>query len=357
MNVAPVNDFTFYWTAARQLLAGQNPYAQPSPHGFVMLAPPWVFPVTLGFGALPLQLAQFLWLAVSVMVLTISVIWLRELYSGGQSPLVVGLLVATFSPVLAMLLLGQIVPLALFGLAGFLRYEPKRKYLAGVLLFLASLKPQILFLVWAALLLNAFFQAQWKVLAGFIATLSSASLFSLFIRPSIFREYWMILRSKEISAYQSSTLGTLLSRAFGPAWMQYLPMAIALLWLVWRSIRVGHRWEWRNQIPGLAAISIATTPYAWFSDQAVLLPAVLYAEGRLWRKGVPMVPAAAIYFLLSLSGLGLVVARRSSWYAWMPLLWLIFYAGVLHAAEVTNTSHADRNAAEPDYGKATNSPE
>ena len=352
MNLTPVNDFTFYWTAARQLLAGQNPYALPGPHGFVMLAPPWVFPVTLGFGVLPLQLAQFLWLAVSVTVLAISVIWLRELYSGGQSPLAVGLLVATFSPVLVMFLLGQIVPLVLFGLAGFLRYEPRRQYLAGALLFLASLKPQTVFLVWGALVLSVFFQARWKVLAGFIGTLSSASLFSLAIRPSIFREYWMILRAKEIAAYQSSTLGTLLSRASGSTSMQYLPMTIALLWLVWRWIRLGHRWKWRNQLPGLTAVSIATTPYAWFSDQAVLLPAVLYAEGRLWRTGVPMAPSAAIYLSVSLSGLGLIVARRSSWYAWMPLLWLVFYAIVLRTAEVTNSSNADRNAA----GRTTEGP-
>jgi hypothetical protein len=320
-----VNDFTFYWTAAHELLAGHNPYA-PTPHGFVMLAPPWIFPVTLSFGALPLDVAQFLWLAVSTFALTIAGIWLRELYGEGQSPFVTGLLVATFGAVLVMFLLGQTVPLVLFGLAGFLRYESRRSYLAGAFLFLAALKPQIVFLLWPVLLLCGLFQQRWKTLMGFAATFSLASIFALAMRPSVFREYWTILRAKEVHSYGSSAIGALLSRASGSAWMQYLPMALAFVWLFWCWQTVKPNWDWKTQLPGILAVSLAGAPYAWFSDQAVLLPAVLYAGGRLRRAGVPIAPPAVAYLLLNLSGLGLLLDRKVGGYSWMPLAWLVFYS-------------------------------
>jgi hypothetical protein len=335
----PVNDFTFYWTAARQLLAGQNPYAPGSPNGFVMLAPPWTFPITLGFGALPLEVAQFLWLAISVFALAISATWLFELYSEGQRPLVIGLLIATFSPVLVMFLLGQIVPLALLGLAGFLRHEPKRPYLAGAFLFLASLKPQIVFLVWPALLMHGLFQARWKMLAGLIGTLTPATLLTVAIRPSVFREYWWLLRSREVGSYQSSTLATSMSKALGFGGTQYLPMILALVWLVWRWKTLSERWEWRTQLPGLLAVSIATTPYAWFSDQVVLLPAVLDAEGRLCRTSLSLIPHAVLYLLVNLLGLVLVAFRKSLWYAWVPFVWLVFYWSVLRSAKASEPFH------------------
>jgi len=327
----PVNDFTFYWTAARHVLAGQNPYALDSPHGFVMLAPPWTLPITLVFGALPLEVAQFLWLMISVVALAISAIWLCELYSEGQRPLVIGLLVATFSPVLVMFLLGQIVPLALLGLAGFLRYEPKRQYLAGAFLFLASLKPQIVFLVWPALLLYGWFQGRWKALVGLIGTLTSASLLALAVRPNVFREYWWLLGSREVASYESSTLATLVSRTLGYGATQYLPTVLALIWLGWRWRTLAGTWEWRTQLPGLLAVSIATTPYAWFSDQVVLLPAVLCAEGKLWRTSWSLIPHAVFYLLFNLSGLVLVAFRKSLWYAWLPFVWLICYWTVLRS--------------------------
>ena len=329
-----VNDFTFYWIAAHEFLAGRNPYA-PTPHGFAMLAPPWVFPLTLSFGALPLDVAEFLWLAVSTVAVVVSAIWLWELYGGGQSPVVMGLLIAAFSAVLVMFLLGQNVPLVLFGLAGFLRYESSRSYLAGACLFLAALKPQIVFLLWPGLLLCALLEQRWKTLVGFCTTLSMASLLAVSMRPSIFREYWTILRAREVASYGSSTLGTLLSRASGSAWMQYLPMMLALLWFVWRWQAKQQRWEWRTQLPSILVVSLSATPYAWFSDQAVLLPSVFYAEGRMWRTRVTIAPYSAPYFLFNVLGLSLLAARKIGWYTWMPLLWLAFYTLVILRADAT----------------------
>jgi hypothetical protein len=323
--MAPVNDFTFYWTAARQLLAGQNPYAPSAPNAFVMLAPPWTFAVTLGFGFLPLEVAQSLWLAVSLVALAISAIWFCEIYCDRQRPLVLGLFIATFSPVLITFLLGQIVPLVILGLAGFLRYEPSRQYRAGAFLFLASLKPHIVFLVWPALLLCGPWLGRKKALAGFFGTWTMAVLIVFAIRPRIFQEYWWIVRSRQIAFYRSPTAGALLSRALGVRFLQYLPLILAICWFVWIWKKDGEKWNWKGKLPLLLAVSVASAPYAWFSDQAVLAPALLDAVRKLQRSTRSLIAWAAIYLTTNLAGLFLIFTRRSLWYAGLPAVWLMFY--------------------------------
>ena len=107
-----VNDFVEYWAASRQLLAGENPYApaqmldRERTAGFtgapplMMRNPPWVFPFTLPFGALPFALGQRLWFGLGMVSVLISIQLLWRLYASEKLHYrLIWLTTATFLPV------------------------------------------------------------------------------------------------------------------------------------------------------------------------------------------------------------------------------------------------------------------
>jgi len=143
-SAAPPNDFAFYWTAARLVLEGKNPYSVAdtvdlqhrlffaSDRALVMLNPPWILPLIAPFGIVPFSIGKRLWLAMGLAIMLISVHWLWDLYGDRESPWIGWLIAATFLPVAVVLAIGQIGPLILFGLAGYLRFQARQKnYLAG----------------------------------------------------------------------------------------------------------------------------------------------------------------------------------------------------------------------------------
>jgi hypothetical protein len=326
MNAVPVNDFTFYWIAAHRFLSGTNPYAPDPAHGWIMLAPPWILPIIAGLGALPLKLAQFVWLAVLVASLVRSVLWLWELYGEGHNPFWAAILTATFGPVLVTFVMGQIAPVLLMGLAGFLRYQQKREYLAGAFLFLVALKPQIAFLVWPALLLCAIFDGRWRTLGGFFGTFCSVTLIALAVRPHVFLDYWKAYQTDHRGFYDTAALGAVLRQLSGSNWLLYLPAILALVWFAWRWQASKSSWDWTAQMPGLLLISLVASPHVWFSDQVLLIPALFHAASRL-RRSSARLPLVLFYFALNVSLLLLLfVAREKFWYSWIILVWWLLYA-------------------------------
>jgi hypothetical protein len=322
----PVNDFTFYWDAAAKLVAGHNPYI---PFyrgcGCALLAPPWILPVIAPVGVLPLQVAQLVWMFVSVTSIFISVLWLWELYGEGKIPLWAGLLVVSFTPVFVMILLGQLSAIMLLGLVGFLRYEGKRPYLAGAFLFLLAIKPQVAFLVWPALLLCALFQQRWKPLAAFLGTLAVMTAIALVLDPHAFPQWLSALVVNRATAYETPTIGTLLRHATGHPWMQFLPAALAVVWFAWYWQASESRWDWKTQVPLLLLVSILASNYAWYTDHVLLLPALFYAAVRLWQSGARVAYTVFAYLAINLTALMLVWTQQLAWYTWAALAWLAMY--------------------------------
>jgi len=89
----------------------------------------------------------------------------------------------------------------------------------------------------------------------------------------------------------------------------------------------GRDWQWVEQIPLRLLVSVATTPYAWFFDQVVLLPAVLQAAARVSARPVRkwLGPALA-YIGINVLTLGLILVHRTLfWYVWTASSWLLLY--------------------------------
>ena len=95
-SAAPPNDFAFYWTAARLVLDGKNPYSVAdtvdlqrrffaADRALVMLNPPWILPLIAPFGVMPFSIGARLWLGMGLALVTIAVHWLWDLYGDGES--------------------------------------------------------------------------------------------------------------------------------------------------------------------------------------------------------------------------------------------------------------------------------
>jgi Glycosyltransferase family 87 len=342
-SAAPPNDFAFYWTAARLILDGKNPYSVADTvdlqhrlcfagdRALVMLNPPWILPLIAPFGAMPFSMGTRLWLVMGLAIMMISVHWLWELYGEGGSRWIGWLVAATFLPVAVVLAIGQIGPLILFGLAGYLRFQARQKnYVAGAFLFFAALKPHLIFLVWVALLLYTLRHKRWEFLAAFLSVLSVASLLAVVLDHHVFYEYAALFRGGKAVLGATPTLGGVLRSISGFLPMQFLPVAGAALWFAiywhrWRSV-----WEWRSRLPSLLLVSIVATPYSWFFDQVVLLPSIFFAtlsvlrsRRRVWLE------AATVYIGVNAIVLRFILERRTMfWYSWTALAWLAIYIAV-----------------------------
>jgi hypothetical protein len=296
-----------------------------------MLNPPWVLPLVAPFGLLSFATGKFLWLLIGLALMFISVHWLWDLYGGGESRWIGWLVTVTFLPVAVVLAIGQIGPLLLFGLAGFLRFEARQDdYIAGTFLFLAALKPHLVFLVWIALLFWALHQRLWKPLAAFLAALAVASILAALLDHRVFQQYATLVAGERVAWQETPTLGGLLRQISGLPFMQFLLIGVALLWFALYWARWRSRWEWRHQLPSLLLVSMATTSYAWFFDQIVLLPCMFYAtvvvlhsrRRRLFTAAIPYLAINCLVLLLVLNH------RTTLWYSWTALAWLVLYAVV-----------------------------
>lgn len=324
----PVNDFTYYWYAAQQFVSGHNPYLA-MPGKYVMFAPPWALAVTFPLGFLPFQVAQFLWFLVLVTLVFVSAIWLWELYGEGRSPTWAMALCVTFIPVLFNFMDGQIDALILLGIAGFLRYERKRPYLAGAFLFLCALKPQIVFLIWPVLLWRAVFQRYWRPLVSFTAVLASFNLAIMLSHPQVFREYFSMLQTAGVLFYDTATLASMLRHITGIRLLQYAPAAATTAWLLCYGGLWREDWNWRERTPELVLISLVAAPYAWYADHLLVIPALFVMLVRVLQQPKYGLLLAMAYFSLNAIAARETVVGNIPSSAWVPLGWLMLYAFIV----------------------------
>jgi hypothetical protein len=83
-------------------------------------------------------------------------------------------------------------------------------------------------------------------------------------------------------------------------------------------------WDWGHHGLLVLLVSVACAPYAWFTDEAVLLPAVLaglYAATELRRSLLPL----ALFGGVALIEVLRAVPLTSPYYLWTPLAWLAWY--------------------------------
>jgi hypothetical protein len=299
----PLQDFIEYWTAAHLFLTHQNPYsisemmelqkplgwAEPLP--LMFLDPPWVLPFVLPVAFLSsYSLAWSMW----ILTITASLVFcsriLLNIYCEdvripqiSDTPFLRGLFIFSFYPVLLCLKFTKTTPLLLLGIAAFIWFHRRNKFIAaGLSLSLVALKPNVVYLVLLALVLTR----SWKVIASSGFAVAALSCIAMLMDHNIFPEYLKFIRSPYMALYPSA-LGWVLRLPFSSdpstSWMQWVPMLGGLIWFgfYWRRHRGD--WSWEEQMPILLTASLLTTSYARLYDQALLALPVVYLFGQYVR--------------------------------------------------------------------------
>ncbi len=344
----PLYDFAEYWAACRAFLAGLNPYSPSTlltiqrelgwtdPKPIMMWNPPWILPLLIPFSFNSFWLARGLWFLLNVILALIAADWFWRLYGGPPSRRWISWLATIlFIPVGTSLFLGQISPLVLAGLCGFLwALRKKRPLLAGAFTILISIKPHLLYLFWLFMLFWILRERMWKVLWGALLSLTLLSLIVILINPLPFTNYFTSINSDTgPQIWQTPTWGVALLMLLPKAgrWLRFVPSAagiVVALWL-WRSW--GRRLDWKSHLPTIILLSITSTSFTWMFDWVVLLPVVIlllcwFCEqpaGRWWLL-------AALAIMQPLLVFSPAVSRTNFYTIWLPpTLWLLYTAGSL----------------------------
>ena len=237
----PLNDFMIYWSAGRLFVTGKNPYSVSAmgaierglgwgyKETLVLLYPPWALPFVAPLGLMPFAVAHSVWLLLSIVIECVCALALWS-YFGGQRKLrwVALLIVATLLPAGTAEHMGQITPLILAGVTGFLLALRRERYaLAGVCLLLFGLKPHLLYLVLLAIVLWSVEQRKWMVpIAAAVA-----AAFAALVAVSVNREVLGYFHGGMNAALDYSCgVGGALRALFGVqhVWLQFVPCVVGV---------------------------------------------------------------------------------------------------------------------------------
>lgn len=289
-------DFISFWTSGRMLVAGENVYDTlahvAAQREFYTLPgeytaffyPPNFLPFVWPLGLMPYFPALAAWLLVTGGAWLASVrAWFRAL--GLKGPGVV--LVLAFPPVIVTLTHGQTAFLvgALLG-AGLLLVR-ERPWLAGLLIGLATVKPQFGLLVPVALLASG----QWRTIASAGASaLGLAGAAALMFGPQVWAD-WFAITQTASSATDSGAIGfDKMVSLFAGLRLVGVPSEAAMAVQAGVTLALAAavaQASWRRDItPGIAALVLAGAPLAtpFVLDYDMLLTAFpiafLFARGR-----------------------------------------------------------------------------
>lgn len=345
-NVA-LRDSLSYWAAARLLVQHQNPYSHDAvlalerqsgysaDRPLVLRTPPWTLFTVLPLGLLDPLTAWVCWLGLLFLCLTIGVRVCARLYQGPDVSRTAFTVAAyLFAPVAACLVSGQMGLLLMIGVVLFLWWVDHRPFLAGLALIFPFAKPHLLAQFWFVLLIWVVLRRKRQVALGFATALMMATLLAVVSDPHVFQDYREMLQQAAIGNEFIPALSGVLRLLFFRRyfWVQFLPMAIGVVWSLWYLRKNWAAWDWKVHGPALLVVAVLTTPYEWLSDETVLLPAILQALAFiLATSGARRLRSKLILVGFGLlNGLLLLILRfqipfATGIYFWSSLVWFGWY--------------------------------
>ena len=331
------DDFIAYWSAARLLAGGGDPYdpsallsmqqsvgwrhATPLPTWYG----PWIVAATVPLGLLPYWPARAGWMILQVACLLASAAILWRLYEGQAQSRRPFILAATFAPSILGLVEGQISHLILLSLAAFpVLVRARRDWLAGAVLFPLTAKPLTLYLIGLTVAVWAMRARRPKILGGVVLTVAAGSIAAVLLNDAVFGEWAAFARTySPLTQRYTPTVGSVLRHLFGVdrLWLAYLPAALGVGWWLTTWQRYGADMDWREHLPVLSLISLLTAPFAWSHDAVLLFPAVLQLAAAGWSR-----LDTAVWVLLNGLGAGLypLLRYRQTGYLLYPLALLVW---------------------------------
>src|SRR5579862_3549235 len=323
-------DFVAYWTTGRLLASHQNPYdraaifrLEQSVHAdvkapFIMRNPPWALFLTVPLGWFDAPTAGLLWL---IAVIAAGLGSLQLIRPPELKP--VPLILVFFAPVLICVETEQMSLFVLLALALFARLSQQRPFLAGLALSLLMLKPHLLVLVLLIAALEIVRRREIGILTGFITGFSLMNLVALALAHNIWREYLASIAAERVQDEFLPNLPNACRLLMGPAhvWPLFVPLAAATAWVLWYWWRQREKWDWRERMPLIAAVSVLVAPYSWPYDQVLFWPAVLVS----WRSASRAAKLALVLLNLSAIAVTLRASKLGSpLYLWTSIAWMLW---------------------------------
>lgn len=348
-------DFIAYWTAGQLMIRGSDPYDQAATlkvelaagwtgEGFeIMRNPPVSFFLVAPLGLVSARTGATMWclLLVSCLAAAIRLLWI----SFDRQENYLHLLCLCFPPVLTCLSAGQMGIILLLGISLFLYFYASRPFLAGMALLVCAFKPHLFLPFGLVLLLWVIYRRQYRVLAGFAAGVLAACVFALWMDPHAFSQYSRMMTIAQPSEHPFvPTLSKMFRLVVHPesVWLQYVPALAGIGWAAWYFLSRRNTWRWLDHGLLLLIVSLGCAPYAWFTDESVLVPAMLVGLYRTHASGRSLLPFALI------CGVLFAELFNGNWittpyFVWSVPAWLAWYIytsrghAELEAAHLSNT--------------------
>lgn len=335
-NNAGQRDFIGYWAAGQQLIHGANPYdsaailrlehstgyALSSPD--IMRNPPVAFFLALPLGFVGANTGFILWMLVLLACLVASIRMLWTL--NGRPANRLHLLGYCFAPVMECLMAGQLGIFLLMGIVLFLYFYKSRPFLAGAALLPCALKPHLFLPFAIVLLLWAVSRKAYRILAGFSVTLLASCALALCFDIHAWSQYSQMMRTTGVFDIWVTTLSAtfrfLVDR--NAVWVQFIPEAAGCLWALWYFWTRRARWDWMDQGLLVLLVSALCTPYGWFTDEAMLLPAVLAGIYRAEASGRSLLPFG-LFAGVAMIEVFAEIPIVSPYYLWTVPAWIAWY--------------------------------
>ncbi len=340
-------DYIEYWAAEQQFVHGGSPYDNDAmdrietaagmtrDQTLISLSPPVALFFALPLGLLSAKTGLIVWLLALFTSLAAS-LWLIWRMHGCPNTLLY-LFAFLFAPAVMCLKAGQIGIFLLLAIVLFLYLHKSRPFLAGAALMPCALKPHLFLPVVIALLLWEVKEKSFRIVAGFSASLVASCGLTYLYDRNVWLDYRQLMNSGIMDQFvptPSSALRFLIDR--NGDWVQFVPEIICCAWAAWYFWTRRKVWDWMDHGLLLVLVSLATAPYAFFTDESIVLPAVLAGLMQAMNRRRSLVPIAFIA-LAALIEVFKGVQIISPYYLWTTPAWIGWY---LYATWETHTPAA-----------------
>lgn len=347
--VVGARDFVVYWATGQQLAHHLNPYDReallhieraaglPDQFGAMFMRnPPPSLLLAYPLGFLPLRIASIVWSVALLLCLvgSVYILWIMN----GRRKGIRHWLGYTFAPALVCLLNGQMSLFALLGLVIFLRLHRTHPFLAGLSMWLCTMKPHLFLPFGVVLLVWIVVTKSYRILAGSALAIALSVAISWRIDPLAWSQYSRMVHTSGIEKEFIPCVAVLLRSWISPGsvWLGYVPALLGCIWAVWYFWTRRAQWNWNTHGNLLMLVSIVVAPYSWLFDQALAIPALLQGAYRTRSRNLVILLALLSAFV-EVAMLGNIWAPSSVYLGtlWAAPAWLIWYLMATHTEKLT----------------------
>ena len=298
--------------------------------------PPWLLGWLLPYAILSLGRSSWLWFLTNIALIYSSVVLLWRVFCSDQAShrkiWIPFILTFIYIPTLTTLLVGQITGIVLFGLAGFLYLDQKRKSLAsGAFLALATIKPQLVFITLPVILLELIRQRRWRVIVGFLVPIIIGTALVFLFRPTFVPEYFDSMSGSALTRRIVPTLPFVLSEATGMSLLRFIGAPVALIVTGWwyyqqRKSPI----DMQDLVIVTLLLSMLFTPFAWSFDALVLiLPLIRLAAWAVEGKFSRPIAITLLVVFIAANAIAFYQRTLQVWdwqFFWFPAVMVVLYS-------------------------------